>query len=50
MLVVVLSLDHVDQAVHAGLLVGQPDGAEVGGVGGREENPGHNRNCPEQDS
>ena len=38
-LVIVLEADHVDQAVHAGLLVGHPGGAEVGGVRGREQGP-----------
>ena len=39
MLVIVLQADHVDQAVHAGLLVGHPGGAEVGGGGGGEQGP-----------
>ena len=39
MLVIVLQVDHVDQAVHAGLLVGHPGGAEVGGGGGWEQGP-----------
>ena len=39
MLVVLLEADHVDPAVHAGLLVRHPGGAELGGGGGREQSP-----------